>query len=770
MDLKAFNKICSEAEEAIAERRLYDALALCEAILHDTPDIDAQDTITTLRQQYSALIDEVFQGTIGELRDERVNALFREVINTLAKTQYTWHKHHPVTSYGRIIAQMDNFKDSDIIGQFHILHTTKFATHNYHETLDALFSMLWNMQASPSTIDEISRLLNDSDLFARRTLVSALLLGILDNFSIDKLHLLLAQAMLFANTDEPDDDSAIVDNDLLARIVVAITIIYQRYQPFFDFFTDECATISNVLAADRLRPHLTTLLHAFTSQSLTDRVGHRVDDILPVIQEAFEKHQPHLGSNDDDESHDPSSPEAEPPSTPENQQMPPFKVQQIRIDLNDNERLFDQLAAHARRVDEMRQADLDINHPSFSHMKRFPFFAHPAHWFYPFDERVPHIREGIRHSDGSLNRLTLSIMSSNRFCDSDCYSYAGMMAFLHEKGRTSVSETLDQQMQEMGDSLEALIGDDELPERLNPFTSYCQSLHRFFYNDKEKERTYRPFAPDNRQQLPMLPIFKGLFDNYEAIHPSIDACVFMGDSQQAIILLDAAADTFGTNAQMLFMRGHAYMQLQLWQRALSAFQQYLLFEDDRDVTLDMARSYEAQAQWAEALPLLQNELELRLQEAGNDDHLNDDTISLIEETGRCLIQLERWDEAVQPFFRLELMGRHLNVARRAIAWCSIHQGKYERATTYYQQIINLKRATWEDHLNLGHALWLQGLTADAIKAYRQSQTIFNRSKKAQRQHFRHWAEAFQEDARTLLAHHFDTTACALMMDAVVQKK
>ena len=112
------------------------------------------------------------------------------------------------------------------------------------------------------------------------------------------------------------------------------------------------------------------------------------------------------------------------------------------------------------------------------------------------------------------------------------------------------------------------------------------------------------------------------------------------------------------------------------------------------------------------------------------------------------------------------MERHLNVARRAIGWCSLHQGKYERAANYYSQLIEQKKATWEDRLNRGHALWLQGLTEEAITAYRQSMTTFNRTKKEERQQFRHWAEAFQEDARGLLATHFDATDCGLMIDAV----
>ena len=202
------------------------------------------------------------------------------------------------------------------------------------------------------------------------------------------------------------------------------------------------------------------------------------------------------------------------------------------------------------------------------------------------------------------------------------------------------------------------------------------------------------------------------------------------------------------------------MQLQQWQRALTMFQQLLLMDENPEAELCMARCFEALSQWDHALPLLLNE------EKRQGDSNDAEAANIVEETGRTLIQLQRWDDAVQRFFRLEFIGKSLNVARRAIAWCSIHQGKYERAANYYQQLIQLKKATWEDRLNLGHALWLQGLTDEAVTAYLHSFKAFNKTKKEKQQHFRHWTEAFQEDARTLLADHFDAADCALMQDAV----
>ena len=219
-------------------------------------------------------------------------------------------------------------------------------------------------------------------------------------------------------------------------------------------------------------------------------------------------------------------------------------------------------------------------------------------------------------------------------------------------------------------------------------------------------------------------------------------------------------ERYGTTAKALELKGVALMQLRQWRGAISCFQQEHLIQENPGARLAVARCYEAMQEWESALPLLV--------EADQRNESKD--ADLIEEIARCLVQLRRWDEAAQRFFQLEFMGEHLSVCQRGIGWCSLHQGKYERAEQYYQKLIDGSRhAQWEDYINLGHALWLQGRTSEAVEAYRHFATTFNRSKKAQRQSFRHWSEAFREDARNLLAAHFSERDIAIMQDAITLK-
>lgn len=747
MTLKAFNKIYSEAEEAIAGRSIHDALDLIEAILQDTTQTEYIQVVASLRERYAIILNSLIHNETKN-REGLVQRLFRDTIETLQRARDFWNLEHPETMYGRTAPQMSALGADSTIDQLQRIARSKLGESDYHIALDAVFGMLWCLRVSPKEVPEIAQALAATDSFARRTLVGALLLGIINCFSTEKLTLL----MDLAQSEKSDDDAE--SADLQARIAVALTLIYHRYTPFFTFLPEEEAQLRTFFVQKNMCKQLPDLLHAFVCQSLADRVDKRVDNILPIIKDAIEKQQRRLGSNDNEEN-------------PKKKGALDIDIQEIKLDGKEGEWLFDQMANHARDIDKLRQDGLDINGTSFVHMKRFTFFNHPAHWFYPFSENVPEAHEGLVRANGSYDRLTLSIMGTSRFCNSDSYSYACMLAYLRRGGRHSSLDELGEQLEGFEEAMNDFDDSDEpssFKKGLDPFTAYCQDIHRFFYHLHTKEELfYKPFAPDDRRQLPMLPLFDGLFANEETLRPSIDSLLLMGDFERAVVFLDYGIEHFGADAYMLYSRGYALMQLQQWHRALDAFQQRLIIDDDPETSLCMARCFEALGQWENALPLLQAEMQRCL------DSNDDEAADIIEETGRCLIQLRRWDDAVQLFFRLEFMNTHLNVVRRAIAWCSIHQGKYERAVQYYEAIVDKKKATWEDHINHGHALWLQGLTADAVAAYKKSLSMFNRCKKEHRAQFAHWTEAFQEDVHDFLGKHFDETDCALMMDAVTAK-
>lgn len=778
MELKAFNKLSSEAETAIAERRLNDAFALIEAILHDLDDATLDD-INLLRSDYAALLRFTLTGNIDQQRDDVLQRLFRQTIETLQKARYHWTIQHKPTTYSKMASHILEFGEEHVIEQLQITTLHEVGEKHFHDAVDAAFSLLWCNQFTDKETSAIADELLYCNDFTLQTLVGALLMGELDYFSSSKLQLLLSMSKRIEKsfkqadfTEDTEEKKNLLTNaaNLQARLAVAMTLTYLRYQPFFQFYPDLTSQLEKFFASDKLRPHLPLLLRAIVSQSLADRVGQRVDDILPIIKQALEKQEHRLGSTNEDEDK-----ESESEDLGKKYEDVNFEIRVAKLEGKEGRRMFRKLANHAREVDEMRQNDMDINSPSFTHMKQFAFFHHPAHWFYPFSEKVPDIQKGMHLSNGKPDKMTLHIMNASRFCDSDRYSYACMMAFLRRDGKKTISDQLREQIDQMSEDFLNELGlededvfnsitsdeEEERTEGLNVYFSFCQSIYRFFLAPHSENAYSDIFRLADHHLLPLLPLFKPLYNDFGQMAYTIETLIQMGANEHAIILIDHAAETFGTNAALLQKRGWAFMQMQQWNRALTAFQQSQLIEEDDDISLYIARCYEALHNWEEALPLLVQEEERQGDKPDAD---------AIEEVARCLLQLHRWDEAVQRFFRLEFMGEHITVAQRGIGWCSLHQGKYERAEQYYRQLIDKSsHPSWEDRLNLGHALWLQHRPDQALNAYRQFVTTFNRCRKAQRAHFGHWTEAFREDAHTLLKPTFTETDIALMLDLIPLK-
>lgn len=742
MELKVFQKIYAEAEEAIASRNLTDAIVLCHAILQDVQNDKASERLKQLEADYHTFLICLF---IPDWAPTPPDRHFQTAIDILQEARTSWFEQHPAhdTQWQDLLSEPASTQK--LTRQLKKLSTLLPSHPQATDLLDAAFLQLWKLRLAGCKLPPLQAALQQIPLFFRLTLCGALLLNELEHFSAEGLHLLIALAE--PSPSDSDDDA----DELRARTAIALTILFVRYQPFFIHYCEEAAAIRSFMSRPEIHQHLPELLKAFTCQSLVSQVDKKADDILPIVRSAFEQQQHHLGT---DEGADEASKETPAEDTPQ-----AFEMKQVVIDASIGDRLFNKLAAHARMMEEFRADGLDINFSSFVHLKRFDFFKHPAHWFYPFSIELNEVKEALTLKDGKKDILQIKILQDNRFCSSDCYSYVLMTQHMRAKEHGTFSALINESFQEM----QQLMGVDEDTacdvRPALPYSTFLQDLHRFFFHSKSPRHNLRDVSNTSTGPLPALPIFEGLFTLEETLSDSIRLLLRLGLYAPALDLTDYAMEHFAVNANTCFQRGFALMQLQQWKRALSAFQQAQLIDEQTNVELYMARCFEAQAQWEQALPLLQA--------AEKDISEEDDQAAeIIEETGRCLIELKRWDEAVQRFFRLEFMNKHLSVATRAIAWCSVNQGKYDRAISYYQRIIESKKATWEDRLNLGHALWLQGQGHEALTTYRESQQAFNKAKKTLRHSFRHWSEAFNEDTFTLLAPHFTPMETALMLDAI----
>ena len=123
MDLKAFNKIIDEAEEAIAERRVFDALSLTEAIFKDTTCPYAVMETDMLRQRYTELLQN-FASAPRDERSSQSNVLIRQTIDVLQMARDFWKRDNAQTSFYATLALKTNaVGETNLIGQLQRLTT-----------------------------------------------------------------------------------------------------------------------------------------------------------------------------------------------------------------------------------------------------------------------------------------------------------------------------------------------------------------------------------------------------------------------------------------------------------------------------------------------------------------------------------------------------------------------------------------------------------------------------------------------------------------------
>jgi tetratricopeptide (TPR) repeat protein len=125
-------------------------------------------------------------------------------------------------------------------------------------------------------------------------------------------------------------------------------------------------------------------------------------------------------------------------------------------------------------------------------------------------------------------------------------------------------------------------------------------------------------------------------------------------------------------------------------------------------------------------------------------------------TGHCLLELERYDEALQCYFKVEYLSPGNNKVWRPIAWCSFLTGKKEQAEKYFLKLME-DEPNRHDLMNMGHVQWSLGHRKEALDFYRKaiSEEGFSAAE---------FLEVFEEDLPHLLDQGIDREDVPIMLD------
>lgn len=386
----------------------------------------------------------------------------------------------------------------------------------------------------------------------------------------------------------------------------------------------------------------------------------------------------------------------------------------------------------------------DVFHSTFSNLKNFPFFYEMSNWFLPFDPSYSEISSLFAYEDKN-SLLKTAVLDSGHMCNSDKYSFCLSLAQIPKVQR-------DLMMGKIGAESEQIKELQKEAQAMNPTVDeeivsnqYIQDLYRFF-----KLNPYRGSFFD---------IFKlslnfydkksiaSLVSGKEDMKKIALFCFDKNNFSEALAIFSNLSDIEESSENIWQKIGYCKQMLNDIDGALQAYLQAdLLKPNDSWIIRRVAQLYRTQKKTVQSLEYYKKAA-----------ILTPDNINIELNIGHCLLELGEYEEALNTYFKVELLDSKGSKAQRPIAWTAFLLRKYDLSSKYYKQIISSK-PTVHDYLNAGHVELCSGNKKNAISYYKQAFYIEN--------NFEQLQLLFESDRETLIIHGIDDKMFPLLYDQI----
>jgi tetratricopeptide (TPR) repeat protein len=355
-----------------------------------------------------------------------------------------------------------------------------------------------------------------------------------------------------------------------------------------------------------------------------------------------------------------------------------------------SEERMERMEATMRRMQDMQKEGIDVFYHGFSQIKRYPFFYDISNWLVPFFHQHPDIAQFVSKQEG-LHFLS-KVFASNAFCNSDKYSFV-----------IALQEVLNQLPQQIREMLQrGEFSAEELGETVEQSPAYerriyLMDLYRFFRLYPHREELYNPFDRKNDEMGGC-----GFF----LLELLADTPIEKSKAQIVRQLKKHQMNDAATNLLKTFAESNRDMQYFLW---IHDYDHALQLNPKHErAMLGKGRQLYDEGRYEEALTWFDQLTAIYPEKINNQLYV-----------AICLVQLERYEEALKPLFRLNYEQPDNDAVSRVLAWTLTCQGKLEQAANIYEQLVSREQPDSDDLKNYGYCLWLQGQVGKAIELFRQ---------------------------------------------------
>lgn len=703
MTPEVFQQLSEEAHKALHRHHLHDAIYLINILLKEVHLAKALDDCQQLQDNYARMLQFISSGGMDENSQLMRSQMMENALQLLIEAEREYRlEYESGSNYAKCELKLKEQQES-IESVMEKLQQTHPRTVEREALLDLAFYAIWtssplnakteaclsdafrtktstpenNHQAGLNlAYDSIPALTHTEEA----TLTSALSLSLIEYVDARKLTLLLQQL-------ESED------NTIRVRALAGISFCAMLHHEDFALHTQLVQQLTeDYLKRDDIQEIIAllnlTFLLCLQTQSAHDKME---KDIIPGFMKIAKDGRVNLGFTMDGEL----------------DMDIPVKNPKERKELRNNMKAFF----------DMHRDGIDMNATTMLSLRNMDFFKELPHWFLPFDKNRTEVRSLMGNGDEETTDLLglVGKMAGSGDCDTDRYSSA--IVFLKH-----LSPELKDEITQMAKSVTSddfLIpgfvkvqdntnNEQQLDDTKHLCRRYMQQLYRVFTMWPTCQEWKNPFVQSaNWLENPILS--PALTHNRKSLHMLTDFLVKYENYGEAEAYLNRLVKLEGSDAETLRSAAFCKQKQGHYGAAITLYNQADLLSPNHVWTLaQMQLCYAQMDRHEQRLDCL-----LQLEQ------LEPDNAKIISETGLCLMQLQRWQEASQRFFRLELEDRHVVPSCRAIAWCSLQQGKFEQALRYYKQLLDSTTARWQDYLNAGHATWLLGHTSEAVNLYRE---------------------------------------------------
>ncbi len=520
----------------------------------------------------------------------------------------------------------------------------------------------------------------------KQLFISALTLSLFDHFDPQKAELLL-QTLL--QTSSPDEDAA-----LYARLLTGTALTAYFHARQFALYP----SISALLDLLRDKPHFAASLATLQLQLLYSRESPKTEvrikeEILPDFISRTKKQMDKFHLGDD-----------------------AFWAEKLEKNPEWEDALKNSgMENMMEELQNMMAEGEDIFLSSFAQIKNYPFFRDLHAWLLPFSPTHPELLRFVQRQPEAGRKPALALIELvaglDTMCDSDKYSFLMTLFHIPEAQRNGVLQSLSAGMEEIRKSE---------GESKNKFTTvsrhYVQDLYRFFNLYSRRQEFPNIF----RTSLTLYdsPLLRDTLGEAATLLPYGEFFIRkeLWNEAETVYRRLAQGEKGKTSAEIFQKLGFSLQQQEKYTEALAAYSQADLIKPGQPWTLK-GQAYCARklGNYAEALTYFQR---LRTLSQGRP------SLSLLMQTGTCLLLMERMDEAMNLFFEAEFLNEQSPRPWRNIAWCSFLSGKTDQAARYYDKLLSLPSPTREDFLNAAHTKWAQRHVPEAITLYTKALALY----------------------------------------------